>query len=195
VTSSPATQARDTSLSQRIVLAAIETTSRGGWSAVTMGGVADRVGVSRQTVYNEVGSKPALAEAVVAHELAGFLSLVELAFDAHPDDPVAAVHDAALGVLVRAKENDLLRAVVSATQGGDTELLPLLTTHSSAVIDAAASIVSDHLSLTLPRVSRDRLVLTADVIVRTVLSHVMQPTRSPEHTAVDIAEVSRLLLA
>jgi AcrR family transcriptional regulator len=195
MTSAYAAPTSGPSLRQRIVLAAIETTSSGGWSAVTMGGVADRVGVSRQTVYNEVGSKPALAEAVVAHEFAGFLSLVELAFDAHPADPVAAVHHAALGVLVRAEENELLRAVVSATQGGDTELLPLLTTNSIALIDSATSIVTDRLALAVPRLSPDRPALTADVIVRTVLSHVMQPTRSAERTAADIAEAARLLLA
>lgn len=195
MTSPPTAQARDTSLRQRIVLAAIEATSQGGWSAVTMGAVADRVGVSRQTVYNEVGTKPELAEAVVAHELAGFLALVDLAFDAHPEDPVAAIHAAALSVLVRAGENELLRAVVSATQGGDTELLPLLTTNSIALIDAATSIVSGRLSLAVPRLSADRLALTADVIVRTVLSHLMQPARSPQQTAAGIAEAARLLLA
>ena len=78
-----------TTMRGRIIEAAIETTSRDGWSAVTMGGLAEQVGVSRQTVYNEVGSKPALAEAVVAHELEGFLSLVGMAFDVHHDDPVA----------------------------------------------------------------------------------------------------------
>jgi AcrR family transcriptional regulator len=188
-------QARDTLLRQRIIEAAIETTTLGGWSAVTMGGLADRVGVSRQTVYNEVGSKPALAEAVVAHELAGFLSVVEMAFDAHPDDAVAAVEQASRGVLERARGNGLLRAIVSATHGSDTELLPLLTTNSISLIDAATSVVSGRLALAVPRLSADRLALTADVIVRTVLSHVMQPAGSPEQTAATLTEATRLLVA
>lgn len=187
--------AHDTSLRQRIVQAAIETTSEGGWSTVTMGGLASRVGVSRQTVYNEVGSKPALAEAVVAHELAGFLALVDRAFEAHPDDPVASVEDAARAVLERARESALLRAIVSASHGGDTELLPLLTTNSRALIDTATSIVSGRLALAAPRLGPERLALTADVIVRTVLSHVMQTARPPGRTAAGIAEVARLLLA
>lgn len=191
----PLAPAQDTSLRQRIVEAAIDTTSTSGWSAVTMGGLAGRVGVSRQTVYNEVGSKPALAEAVVAHELAGFLAVVELAFDAHPNDPVAGVEVASRGVLERARDNALLRAIVSASHGGDTELLPLLTTNSGALIEAATGIVSGRLALAAPRLGPDRLALAADVIVRTVLSHVMQPARPPRQTAADVAEVARLLLA
>jgi AcrR family transcriptional regulator len=184
-----------TSLRQRIVEAAIDTTAQGGWSAVTMGGLAARVGVSRQTVYNEVGSKPALAEAVVAHELAGFLAVVDLAFDAHPGDPAAAVEAASFAVLERAQGNALLRAIVSATHGGDTELLPLLTTNAGALIASAASIVAGRLALAAPSMSPDRLALTADVIVRTVLSHVMQPALPPRQTAAGIAEAARLLLA
>jgi hypothetical protein len=37
--------------------------------------------------------------------------------------------------------------------------------------------------------------LVADMIVRTVLSHVMQPSGSPTQTSSRIAEASRLLLA
>ena len=194
MTTRPLVHGHDTTMRQRIVEAAIETTSRDGWSAVTMGGLAEQVGVSRQTIYNEVGSKPALAEAVVTHELTGFLSLVEVAFEAHPDDPVAAVGDASLGVLERARGNGLLRAIVSATQGSDSELLPLLTTNSSALIDAATALVSERLGLAVPRLRPERLALVADVIVRTVLSHVMQPSGSPRQTSAGIAEATRLLL-
>jgi AcrR family transcriptional regulator len=187
--------AHTSSMRARIIDAAIETTSQDGWSAVTMGGLAEQVGVSRQTVYNEVGSKPALAEAVVAHELAGFLSLVDTAFEAHPDDPAAAVEEASREVLERARTNDLLRAIVTATHGSDSELLPLLTTNSTALIDAATSIVSGRLAIAAPWLSAQRVALVADMIVRTVLSHVMQPSGSPKQTASRIAEASRLLLA
>ena len=179
---------------RRIIEAAIETTSRDGWSAVTMGGLAEQVGVSRQTVYNEVGSKTALAEAVVAHELEGFLALVGMAFDVHHDDPVAAIEQASHAVLERARGNGLLRAIVSATHGSDSELLPLLTTNSSALIEAATSIVSGRLAIAAPTPApacrpgrrHDR-------------AHRAQPRDaalgSPRQTACGIAEGSRLLLA
>jgi AcrR family transcriptional regulator len=179
----------------RIVSAAIDLTVRSGWSSVTMAGLAAAVGVSRQTVYNEVGSKPALAEAMVEQELVGFLAVVEAAFDAHPDDAAAAVGAASLGVLERAQENSLLRAVVSASYGADTELLPLLTTNATALLEAARAVVSARLTPLVPELPGSRVALATDLIVRVVLSHVMRPSGPPRRTADGIAEAARLLLA
>ena len=50
-------------------MAAARFTAEHGWGALTMGKLADLVGVSRQTVYNELGGKPQLAEAMVMREL------------------------------------------------------------------------------------------------------------------------------
>ena len=47
-------------LRARIVAEASVLTTESGWSAVTMARLAERVGVSRQTVYNEIGTKPAV---------------------------------------------------------------------------------------------------------------------------------------
>jgi len=60
---------------ERVVEAGVALTLEAGWARVTMGTVADRVGVSRQTVYNEVGTKAGLAEAMILHELDRFLGV------------------------------------------------------------------------------------------------------------------------
>ncbi|TDC43122.1 TetR/AcrR family transcriptional regulator, partial [Micromonospora sp. KC207] len=49
-------------LRDSIVDAARRQTIAGGWDGVRMGGVAAAAGVSRQTVYNEFGTKAGLAE-------------------------------------------------------------------------------------------------------------------------------------
>jgi len=100
---------------ERVVAAASALTLEVGWASVTMGKLADRVGVSRQTVYNEVGSKPQLAEEMVLAELATFLAVVDAAFDRYPDSLVDAIRAAARGVLDLARTNALLQAVVSAS--------------------------------------------------------------------------------
>ena len=74
---------------ERVVDAAVRLTAQIGWSQVTMARLAQEVGVSRQTVYNEVGTKPGLAEAMILRELDRFLASVTVAFDEHPDDPHA----------------------------------------------------------------------------------------------------------
>ena len=79
---------------ERILAAAAEMTAELGWSGVTMAALAERVGVSRQTVYNEWGSRDRLAEAMVMRELGAFLDEVDAGFDAYPGDLEAAVAEA-----------------------------------------------------------------------------------------------------
>jgi AcrR family transcriptional regulator len=179
---------------QRIITAAVELTARDGWSNVTMGRLADVVGVSRQTVYNEIGSKPALAESMVLNELRRFLTIVEQAFDRHPEDLVGSIRDAVRGVLELAEDNILLHAIVSATHGADTELLPLLTTHGGSLLVTAKAVIADRLERFRLPFDEHRLAVTIDVVVRVVLSHVMQPSGTPARTAEDIAWVARRML-
>ena len=182
-----------TTTRQRIVAAAVELTLAHGWSQVTMGRLAEAVGVSRQTVYNEIGGKPALAEAMILAELERFLSVVTDAFDAHPDDLVAAIEAATTGVLRLARGNDLLKAVVSATHGADTELLPLLTTHAESLLETAKTVVAERVR-TYDVPLDDHLDPAIDMVVRVVLSHVMQPSAAPEETAADLAFLASRVL-
>ena len=179
---------------ERVVEAGVALTLEAGWARVTMGTVADRVGVSRQTVYNEVGTKAGLAEAMILHELDRFLGVVSEAFDHHPDDLVAAIREASRGVLVLAQDNLLLHAVVSATHGADTELLPLLTTHAESLLAAAKIVVADRIEPYELGMGDEHLEAAIDMVVRVVLSHVMQPSGPPERTAADIAWISERVL-
>src|SRR5690606_34971568 len=78
----------------RIIAAAVRLTCAHGWSKVTMGRLAAEAGVSRQTVYNAVGSREDLAEAMVLTESAGFVFSIVEGFDAYPDDLPAGIHAA-----------------------------------------------------------------------------------------------------
>lgn len=59
--------------------------ARRPWSTVRMVDVAAVAGVSRQTLYNEFGSKEGLARALVRREADGYLAGVERALAAHAD--------------------------------------------------------------------------------------------------------------
>jgi len=179
---------------ERVVEAAVTLTTRDGWATVTMARLAEVVGVSRQTVYNEVGSKPALAEAMILRELDRFLGLVTVAFDAHPTDLVGAIRDASRAVLEASQDNRLLHAIVSATHGADTELLPLLTTHAGALLSTAKAVLVERVAPYDVDLSPAGLDAAIDMVVRVVLSHVMQPSASPDATAEDIAWISARVL-
>jgi AcrR family transcriptional regulator len=175
---------------ERVVAAAAELTLEVGWAGVTMGKLADRVGVSRQTVYNEVGSKPQLAEEMVLAELAKFLAVVDAAFDEQPADLVEAIRAASRGVLELARSNALLQAVVSRSYGAETELLPLLTTRNDALMLAATEAVRARVTAYRIDIDDRHLDAAIDMVVRLVLSHVVHPLGEPAATADVIAWIS-----
>jgi AcrR family transcriptional regulator len=179
---------------QQIVTAAVELTTGSGWSSVTMARLAGIVGVSRQTVYNEIGSKPALAEAMVLDELARFLAVVEGAFDQHPGDLLESIDGAVRGVLGLAQDSALLRAIVSATQGADTELLPPFTTQSGSLLAAAKTVLAERLATFPVSLEPHRLTTVIDAIVRVVLSHIMAPSGTPDTAAEEITWLTSRLM-
>lgn len=181
-------------LRTRIIEAATSVTASTGWSSLTMGGLAELVGVSRQTVHNEIGSRRQLAEEVVFAELQRFLVLIDEAFAARSTDLAGAVRTACREVLVRAAESPLIHAVVSASHGARHDLLPLLTTQSRTLLDTTTAVVQARLAHLAPGVPGARLSLVTDVVVRTVLSHLIQPTGSPDTTADDMAWLAQRLL-
>src|SRR5215471_16046614 len=80
-----------------------------GFRRVRMQDVADAVGVSRQTVYNEFGDKWGLAQALNRHT-----------------DLYAAVAEAVTYTLGTAADDPLKKAILTGT--GSEDLLPLMTT-------------------------------------------------------------------
>ncbi len=178
----------------RVCDAAVAVITSEGWARVTMARLADEVGVSRQTVYNEVGTKADLAETVVLRELERFLAGVVRSFDENPTDLIQAIRDSARRVLKYAQNNALLHAVVSATHGADTELLPLLTTHAESLLVGAKMVVGERLADYRIDLEPHRIDAVIDMVVRVVLSHVMQPSADPADTADDIAWVAERVL-
>src|SRR5688572_2066349 len=91
-----------------------------GWRRLTMAKIADRAGVSRQTVYNEFGSKQQMAEQLIMRELETFLTIVSDRFESQTE-LVPAVRAAVEGALSTAQRNPLLKSVLESDQNGDAE--------------------------------------------------------------------------
>ncbi len=172
---------------ERLLEAAADVFAEEGWRRVTMGKVADRAGVSRQTVYNEFGTKPNLAEELVLHELDSFLNLVRGRIQ-DAADPVAAIGAAVEGALSMAAVNPLLKTVLDSAHAGDSELLPFIT-QSEVLVDRARDTVAATILQRFPDVplSAEQVHLATDAIVRIVLSHVTQPARPPAEVAFELA--------
>jgi len=172
-------------LHERLLDAAQSITVESGWSAVTMAKIADRAGVSRQTVYNEFGTKPELADQLVMRELGRFLEVVHDRLTQH-DDIVDGLGAACDGALAMAESNPLLKAALDTVHNGTSELLPLLTTESQGVIDTAVVAVIAAINERYGEIGLTdwQLHAAADAVVRLVLSHIMRPgTSRPDAVA------------
>lgn len=184
---------RPASTRDRLIDTAIALTAEHGWSAVTMVRLAETAQVSRQTVYNDIGTRADLAEAMILRELERFLGCVTEAFE-DSDDLRGAIRQASYAVLDRAQDNRLLHAIVSATHGADTELLPFLTSNSHGLLGFASAIVREHLDRFDHGLTPAEADTAVDAVVRVVLSHVMQPGGSPDAIADDIAWMAARVL-
>ena len=180
-----------TLLRDRLLDAAAAITAADGWGAVTMAKLAEEVGVSRQTVYNELGSKPKIAEALVMRELDRFLDIVRSRMAAETE-LAAALRSACEGALEAAAANPLLKAILESAHTGGSDLLPLLTTESQGLIKGATAVVVESLADQGfdTGLDDDELLTAVDAIIRLVLSHVMQPAKAPADAADDIAWVA-----
>lgn len=115
--------------------AAYTALARRPWAAVRMVDVAAAAGVSRQTLYNEFGSKEGLARALVRREADGYLAGVERALVGHTEvrERLTATAE---WMAAAARENVLVRAMLT---GCWSERLPsptLTAVPSSSAVPA-----------------------------------------------------------
>lgn len=101
--------------------AAYTALTRRPWAAVRMVDVAAAAGVSRQTLYNEFGSKEGFARALVRREADGYLIGVDRALTI-PADPRERLTAAAEWTVSAARDNALVKAMLT---GCWSERLPL----------------------------------------------------------------------
>lgn len=177
--------------------AAYDVAVAGNWPSARMLDVAAAAGVSRQTLYNEFGSKDALAQALAMREAQRFLDGTNRFLDEiHPDAPVDAVAAATEWTIREASNNPLLKAVLT---DDTSELLPFLTSRGEAVIGAARSNIESYWRSHWPEIDPDDVALAAETVARLTVSYLVLPSDGPDGSAEAIAArmsqlVERLLM-
>jgi AcrR family transcriptional regulator len=168
------------------------------WSSVTMSDIAAVAGVSRQTLYNEFGSREEFARAYVLREVDSFLVAVEHAIAPHVDDPIAALTAAVDVFLTAAADHPLVQSMVSGDAADS--LLPLVTTEGKPVIERAAEGLTAIIVSRWPQVDEPEARLLAEGVARLGVSYAALPSASADMTAASIATLlgpylERLVLA
>ncbi|MDQ0751183.1 AcrR family transcriptional regulator [Streptomyces africanus] len=115
--------------------AAYTALARRPWSAVRMVDVAAAAGVSRQTLYNEFGSKDGLARALVRREADGYLAGVDRALTGH-SDPRERLTATAEWTTSAARENALVRAMLTGCWGERLPSPALSAVRSTSAVPA-----------------------------------------------------------
>jgi AcrR family transcriptional regulator len=142
--------------------AAYDVVVAGNWQSARMLDVAAAAGVSRQTLYNEFGSKDSFAEALAIREAQRFIDGTNRFLDdmspAAPGDAVAAATE---WTIREASNNPLLKAVLT---DDTSELLPFLTTRGEAIIGAARSNIETYWRAQWPEIDADDVALAAEAI-------------------------------
>jgi AcrR family transcriptional regulator len=162
-----------------------------------MADVARGAGVSRQTLYNEFGSKDALADALARRQTAAFLAGADaILSDREITDPVEALRAATLWSLDRAHDDPMLKAILTSTHDGGegNPLLPFLTTRAEPVLEAVSAQLIGFLTRHWPGTPSEHIRDVAESMTRLTVSHVVLQTEPTEVTARVIANFFQLLL-
>lgn len=175
-------------LRDRLLDAGREQLTERTWAQVTMADIATAAGVSRQTLYNELGSRDEFAQALVIREGSRFLDAVDEAIEANAEDPLAALTAALERFLTIAQDDPFVRLLLG--DDGTGGLLPLVTTQSRPVLDWAGERLVSAIATHWPGVAETDLTALADTLVRLAISHVAAPREAPARTA---SSVTRLL--
>lgn len=159
--------------------AAREITVTLGWHRLRMGAVAARVGVSRQTLHSEFGTRDALGQALIMRETQRFLDGVGECLRLHPRSLGRAVCEAVRYTLDRAGSDPLLRTILTNPRGGDDSLLPLLTTRGEPMLHTASAALRAHATEHYPELDPERVATVVDSVVRLTVSHIVLPVDPP----------------
>lgn len=157
------------------------------WAEVTMSDIARAAGVSRQTLYNEFGSRGEFAQALVLREAGRFIDAVQSTVAANAEDPRLALRATFELFLTVAAENPLVRAIVSGE--GAEELIALFTTRGETLVQMASARLTGVLLESWPIVEEREARLVGEALVRLAISYGALPRGGAGETAEAVAEL------
>lgn len=155
------------------------------WSEITMTHIARHAGVSRQTLYNEFGSRDTFVAAYVLWASGQFLDEVERTVSAHRDSLEGALAAALEHILTLASEHPLVRGLEATT--GEQGLLALVAGNTGrALLTTTTDRLVHIIDATWPSIGATHRDLLAEVIVRLSLSHLLVSTHTPKKAAAQV---------
>ena len=157
------------------------------WSAVTLSDVAAAAGVSRQTIYNEFGSRQGLAQGYALRLADRLVDTVHAAVNANVGDIPAAFLEGFRSFFAESAADPLVISLLTGVAKPD--LLQLITTDSGPLITRASTRLAEAIAQTWMHTCGDDAGVLARAIVRLCLSYVSMPPEAGHDVAADLARL------
>ena len=157
------------------------------WSSVTLSDVARSAGVSRQTIYNEFGSRQGLAEGYALRLADRLVDAVVAAIEANVGDVREAFLQGFRMFFAESASDPLVISLLTGVAKPD--LLQIITTDSAPIITHCSKRLGQaFLDSWLDPTEEDAGVL-ARAIVRLAMSYVSMPPEADHDVALDLARL------
>lgn len=164
--------------------AVMDLLAESSWREISMEKIALRAGFSRQTVYNEFGSRAGLEGAFVRREVDRFLDCFESVAAAPATGATKSLEAAMLALLSVTRSNPMVLAI---TRGGADELLALFTTRGRPVVTIASERLTGFFALEWPWLAEAEAAAIAETLVRLAISHGVLALDNDANTARAVA--------
>jgi AcrR family transcriptional regulator len=157
------------------------------WSAITLSDVARAAGISRQTIYNEFGSRQGLAQGYALRLADRLVDSVHAALDANVGNIYEALLQGFRAFFAESASDPLVISLLSGVAKPD--LLQIITTDSAPIITRASDRLTLAFTTTWVATSDEDAGVLARAIVRLALSYVSMPPEADHDVACDLARL------
>ena len=157
------------------------------WAAITLADVARAAGISRQTIYNEFGSRAGLAQGYALRLADRLVDAVDDAIEANVGDIHAAFLQGFRAFFTESAADPLVISLL--TGAAKPDLLQLITTDSGPIITRSSARLAETFRHSWVRVSDADAGILARAVVRLAMSYVSMPPESDHDVAADLARL------
>jgi AcrR family transcriptional regulator len=157
------------------------------WAAITLSDVARAAGVSRQTIYNEFGSRQGLAQGYALRLADRLVDAVDEAIEANVGDVHAAFLEGFRAFFSESAADPLVISLLSGDSKPD--LLQIITTDSGPIITRCSHRLTSTFQDSWVKASDEDAGILARAIVRLAMSYVSMPPEADHDVAGDLARL------
>ncbi|MBS9534874.1 TetR family transcriptional regulator [Mycobacterium sp. M1] len=157
------------------------------WSSITLAAVAEAAGVSRQTIYNEFGSRQGLAQGYALRLADRLVDAVERAIYGNVGDVHAAFLEGFRDFFTSSAADPLVISLLTGVAKPD--LLQIITTDSGPIITHCSARLTSSFMHSWVRASEEDAGILARAIVRLAMSYVSMPPEADHDVAADLARL------